>query len=142
MYLVAFVVNGFSSRLFTISNNFKDDHRFNLRFCSPCGARITHVLKFETLDRDSNFILKMAKNIDISQVKMQRKNQSPRRKKSNHRKGDQSEVKTSEGVPSDTKEIARNWLKSLGEDLYAKISLMFEIDSDLFGYQVIPFDEL
>ena len=98
----------------------------------------------------------MAQNVDVNKIKMQRKNASPRRKKGRRRKGgvggDNADGDGGHGEKirkhiesrsfSDTKEITRHFLKSLGEELYERIVHMFQIDFDLFGYISVPFNEL
>ena len=120
---------------------------FLFRFCAPCSVRMTHILKFETLDRDSNFLLKLATNVDLNKVKMQQKNQSPMKGRGKKKLQAANSITVNQGYSEnpnkgDTKSISRQMLKSLGKILYGNVVNMYKIDFDLFGYIVTPFNEL
>ena len=91
----------------------------------------------------------MAPGVDFDKIKMQKKNQSPNRRR---KKGKENvRAKSGDAAGSggggvggggSTKDIARHLLKTLGKDLYQRIVEMFQIDFDLFGYPVTSFFEL
>ena len=159
------------------------------RFCTPCGVRLTHILKIETLERDSNYILKKAMGVNAVIPKLEKKNLSPafgNRKNNGYFVGIKKDatdgrsngdgVSTGEGdsgwkwvehqedadggddggrgggkwievgrsgqFESDTETVTRKLLKTLGSDVYEKIVAMFQIDFDMFGYTIIPYEDL
>jgi len=85
-------------------------------FCNPCQVNLTHIIKFETFDRDTSRILKMAKIEYLLPSGRKLKNQ-------NMSKGSKNSYSL---VNKYTKELSSELLKGL-LDLYG-------VDFDLFGY--------
>ena len=85
-------------------------------FCNPCQVNLTHIIKFETLDRDTRSILKIA---DLSHLL------PPNGKllKRNMAKGYEK-----------TSSVVDKYLNELTPELLDGLRNLYSIDFDLFGY--------
>jgi len=89
-------------------------------FCNPCQASLNSIAKFETLNEDTEFILGKIKATEDINV----------------------EKKNSAKDGRNSHEVTRMYLKELGKDLYTKLVHLYEVDFDLFGYQVPDYEAL
>ena len=87
-------------------------------FCNPCQVNFTHVVKFETFDRDSNVIVSAAglqNFLARSNGKLSHENPS---------KGMRGEQRTME-----------SYLQELSGDQIRNLTKLYQPDFDIFGYE-------
>ena len=85
-------------------------------FCNPCQVNLTHIIKFETFDRDTHALLKKAHLTDLLPP-------NGKLKKQNVARGHE---KTSETVDT--------YLSQLTPELLDGLRNLYTVDFDLFGY--------
>ena len=85
-------------------------------FCNPCQLNLTHIIKFETLDRDTRSILEIAGLTNLLQPngKLMKKN-------------------TAKGYEN-TSSVVDKYLNELTPELINGLRDLYDIDFDLFGY--------
>ena len=86
-------------------------------FCNPCQVNLTHIIKFETFDRDTSEILSEAKlkHLLPPSGRLQNKNKS-------------------KGGNLNTANITEKYLKELNPKLLSGLLELYGIDFDMFGY--------
>ena len=87
-------------------------------FCNPCQVNFTDIVMFETLERDSEEVIRSAGIGHL--VKIHKKNAGKEK----------------------SAEVTRSLLKKLGKDLYNKIVDVYKVDFDIFGYEKKRFEDL
>ena len=90
-------------------------------FCNPCQVNINTIAKVETMDEDTKYILRKIR-VSKGRIDMSKKNLAPDGKSAS--------------------EVAGTYLKSLGSSLYEKITKMYRVDFDIFGYVPKNFSDL
>ena len=87
------------------------------RLCNPCKLNLTHIIKFETFDRDTRALLQKANlgHLVPANRRLPTRNQSSRSTNS-------------------TLSLLDSYLKQLTPELLDGIRKLFEIDFDLFEY--------
>ena len=91
-------------------------------FCNPCQVNFTHLVKFETFDKDSNAIVEAAglqSYLPRSNGKLSHENPS-------------KSVQGAEGT-------MENYLKELSEEQVRNLTRLYQPDFDIFGYKVPPY---
>ena len=90
-------------------------------FCNPCQVNINTIAKIETLEEDTNFILKKI-NVAKDQIGFSKKNSAADGKSAN--------------------EVTNSYLKTLDSGLYQKLVDLYVIDFDILGYKPLTYEEL
>lgn len=90
-------------------------------FCNPCQVNINTIAKVETMKEDTEYILRKIQ-VSKGQIDMSKKNLA------------------SDGKSAS--EVANGYLKSIGSSLYEKITKLYIVDFDIFGYDPKNFSEL
>ena len=85
-------------------------------FCNPCQVNLTHIIKFETFDRDTNALLEKAHLTHLLPPNGKLKQQ-------NMAKGYQK-----------TSSVVDTYLNELTPELLYGLRNLYDIDFDLFGY--------
>ena len=85
-------------------------------FCNPCQVNLTHIIRFETFDRDTSALLKKAR---LSRLLPP----NGKLKKQNMARGYQK-----------TSSLVDSFLNELTPELLDGLRNLYEIDFDLFGY--------
>eukprot|EP00090_Calanus_glacialis_P010167 TRINITY_DN18556_c0_g1_i1.p1 TRINITY_DN18556_c0_g1~~TRINITY_DN18556_c0_g1_i1.p1 ORF type:complete len:359 (-),score=48.11 TRINITY_DN18556_c0_g1_i1:87-1163(-) len=89
-------------------------------FCNPCQVNLNSIAKFETLSEDTTFLLRKIKGAENLTVE---KKNSAKDGKSSH-------------------DVTRMYLKELDKNLYTRLVQLYEIDFDIFGYDVPEYEKL
>ena len=90
-------------------------------FCNPCQVSINTIAKVETMDEDTEYILRRIQ-VSKGRIDMTKKNLAPDGKSAS--------------------EVADGYLKSIGSSLYEKITKLYIVDFDIFGYDPKNFADL
>ena len=85
-------------------------------FCNPCQVNLTHLIKFETLNRDTKALLQKSHLSHLLPP-------NGKLKKQNVSKGSQ-----------DSASLVDKYLNELTPELLDRLHKLYEIDFDLFGY--------
>ena len=93
-------------------------------FCNPCQVNLTHIVKLETFDRDASWIIQKA-NL-TSFMPQTKKSESQDKLKKNAAKDGQN-----------TSSIVHAYLQNLPPEILDDLNDIYEIDFDIFGYQLI-----
>ena len=94
------------------------------KFCNPCQVDLTHIIKFETIDRDTSWIVKKA-NLTSFMPHTKRPNQENKLKKNAAKDG------------QNTSSIVHTYLQNLPQEILNDLNDIYAIDFDIFGYQLI-----
>lgn len=93
-------------------------------FCNPCQVNLTHIIKLETFNRDTHWIVEKANLSNfLPNVKKLENNHSL---KKNAAKDGQN-----------TSSIFQTYLRNLSQDLLNDLNKIYKVDFDIFGYQQI-----
>ena len=93
-------------------------------FCNPCQVNLTHIIKLETFDRDTNWIVEKA-NLSNFLPKVKKLENNHSLKKNAAKDG------------QNTSSLFQTYLRNLSQDLLNDLNKIYEIDFDIFGYQQI-----
>jgi hypothetical protein len=91
------------------------------RFCNPCQVNINTIAKMETLDEDTEYILKKI-HVSKNKIHMSKKNSALDGKSAS--------------------EVTNSYLRSMRSSLYEKLLELYVIDFDIFGYKPHSFEDL
>ena len=93
-------------------------------FCNPCQVDLSHVIKLETFDRDTSWIVQKANLTEFI----------PQTKKFN---GENILKKNAAKDGQNTASIVHSYIQSLPEEILYDLNNIYKIDFDIFGYQQI-----
>ena len=94
------------------------------KFCNPCQVNLTHIIKFETIDRDTSWIVKKA-NLTSFMPQTKRSKQENKLQINAAKDG------------QNTSSIVHTYLQKLPQEILNDLNDIYEIDFDIFGYQLI-----
>ncbi|XP_011635352.1 carbohydrate sulfotransferase 11-like [Pogonomyrmex barbatus] len=101
--------------LFIINERYFDEHWMPYyRFCKPCTIHYNYILKFETLDRDQNFLIQDMNLNKYLHEKNNVQNMNPR--------------------GTTTRQVLDNYIKDIPQSLLHEIYKIYENDYKLFDY--------